>query len=165
MSNFQAEHQIFVLTVIATAAIAAGDLVKADGTVAANAADGFAGFALADAAIGEATPVLRIGVVNLLIDSGSGGIAAGDRVDFASDGIDVVAGNGGFGVALDAGVAAGYTRVLIGAGMFVAGAALTAVVGGSLDTTWGAEELAELQNVITRQGEIEAVLQAHGLLA
>jgi len=42
--------------------------------------------------------------------------------------------------------------------------ALTDVVGGTLDTTFGAEELAELENVITRQGEIEAALVAVGIL-
>lgn len=42
---------------------------------------------------------------------------------------------------------------------------LTAVAGGTLDTSFGAPELAELQNVITRQGEIEQALKDLGHLS
>jgi len=164
MSNFQAEHVVFVLTVIASATIEAGDLVAADGSVAANAADGYVGVAMSDAASGESVPTLQIGVANLLIASGSSGIAKGDRVDYDTDGIDTVVG-GGIGVALDAGSAEGYTRVLLNAvGVFTPATALTAANAATIDGTYGAEEQGVLGNVRTRVGEIEAALVAAGIL-
>ena len=42
---------------------------------------------------------------------------------------------------------------------------VTGVTGGSLDTTWGAPELAELENVIQRQGEIVQALKDLGILS
>lgn len=42
--------------------------------------------------------------------------------------------------------------------------ALTAENGGTVDGTYGAEEAAVLSNAVTRIGEIEAALQAIGLL-
>ena len=42
---------------------------------------------------------------------------------------------------------------------------LTAVAGGVLDTSFGAPELAELENVIVRQGEIEQALKDLGSLS
>lgn len=43
-------------------------------------------------------------------------------------------------------------------------AALTAVAGGTLNTTWSQDELDELENVIARQGEIELALIDIGVL-
>lgn len=111
--SFQTEHAIFVLTVVATAALTAGDFVSADGTKADNASDGFVGIAASDAAIGEACPVIVLGVVNLLVASASGGVAKGAIVDYSVDGIDTSANLAGIGIALDAGAAAGYCRVLL----------------------------------------------------
>lgn len=44
-------------------------------------------------------------------------------------------------------------------------AALTAALGGTLDTTFGQQELDELNNIIVRVGEIEAALERAGIVA
>ncbi len=44
-------------------------------------------------------------------------------------------------------------------------AALTAALGGTLDTTYGQAELDEINNMIVRIGEIEAALEAAGIVA
>lgn len=43
--------------------------------------------------------------------------------------------------------------------------ALTAADGSTVDTTYGTEERDVIQNLVTRQGEIETALQNHGLIA
>ena len=44
-------------------------------------------------------------------------------------------------------------------------AALTAALGGTLDTTYGQAELDEINNMIVRIGEIEAALERAGIVA
>lgn len=162
--SFQSEHDVFVTTLIAAATLSAGDPVSAAGTKATSPKD-FYGITKSDAVSGEAMPVLRLGEAAVLVDSESSGVAVDDVLVFGTDGYDTVAA-GGFGYlkALSAGAAEGTIRVGIGFFQADAATALTAVVGGTLDTTWGADELAELENVIERQAEIEAALVAAGIL-
>jgi hypothetical protein len=44
-------------------------------------------------------------------------------------------------------------------------AALTPATGGTIDGTYGAEEAAEIANMVVRIGEIEAALEAAGIVA
>lgn len=112
MSNFQAEHPETVITLTATATLAAGDPVTGAGAKATNATN-FIGVAMADAVSGEAVPVMVAGVASVQIDSGSSGITAGGRVTYASDGYDAAGAANGFAFALDSGAASGYIRILL----------------------------------------------------
>lgn len=164
MGAFNAEHIIFQHTLVASAALSAGDPVTAAGAKATGP-DDFVGIAAADAANGEAVPVVSLGVVAVLAESGGNGIAVGDRVTFVTDGYDNTTGFG-FGIALDAAAAAATFRMLIFAGAIPApGTALTAADGGVVDATYGQPEADVIANNVVRIGEIEAVLQAAGLLA
>lgn len=48
---------------------------------------------------------------------------------------------------------------------FAQGAALTAADGSTVDTTYGQEEADVISNLVTRVGEIEARLEAAGIIA
>ncbi len=185
MAGFQAEHIIFPHTIVATGALVAGDPVDGAGVKAANAKD-FVGMAMSDAAIGENTPVVSSGVVNLLVDSSSGGFSAGEVLDYATDGYDSSGVRPGFAIALGAGVAAGYVRAIIIAAPGALGAVLTtaentitnAGTGGddaiqalTSSSPFGFVTAAEGEQVVevvlnnqARIGELEARLQAAGLL-
>ena len=111
--NFQSEHVPNPFTLVATAILAAGDPVTGAGAKATGATD-FVGVAMSDAAVGEAVPIAGIGsVVNVQLDSGSIGVAAGDRVIYDTDGYEVAGAGNGIGFALDAGVASGYVRIVL----------------------------------------------------
>lgn len=163
MGAFNAEHIIFQHTLVASAALSAGDPVTAAGAKASGP-DNFVGIAAADAANGEAVPVVSLGVVSVLADSGGNGVAVGDRVTYVTDGYDTTTGFG-FGIALDAAAASGQFRMLlVGGGAAAKAAALTAADGGTVDATYGQPEADVIANNVVRIGEIEAALQAAGLL-
>lgn len=72
-------------------------------------------------------------------------------------------------VAINVGGTLAWRKVgdsLSGAGTTpVQSAAMTAALGGTLDTTFGQAELDEINNMIVRIGEIEAALEAAGIVA
>lgn len=63
-------------------------------------------------------------------------------------------------------IAPGDTAVgFYGATPVAQASALTAADGGTVDTTWGQDEVDVLDNVVTRLGEIETALTNLGLIA
>lgn len=113
MGVFQSEQPIHVTTLVASAALVAGDPVTAAGAKATGVPN-FVGVANTDAAIGEAVPVTVAGIVAVKVDSASAGVAVGDRVTYVTNGYDTAGINNGFARALDAGVAGGIIRILLG---------------------------------------------------
>ncbi len=188
MGAFNAEHVVFSHTLVATGALVAGDPVNAAGAKEA-VDDDFIGVAISDAAIGEHVPVLSLGVATVVVDSGSSGVAVGDRLNYATNGYDSVGAARGFGVSLDTAVASGQVRMLIlGSGFAATGAELTDALTtltftapatpdyaianlttsgsyGFVTANEGRTVLSVIANLQTRVGELEARAQARGDIA